>query len=134
MRDVAAIAHSASSPWTLFPYLIGKKLLFVFQQIFKVGKGLVCRWSFGGAVGSGCPIKQIFLVLMVMTVQAENFPVAPVRRVIFVVVVLMVDGEFAKRPAFKRPSTPAAHMRKELECLLAVAQIPHFPGAPRLCD
>jgi len=60
-------------------------------------------------------------VLVVVAVDAQEFPVAAVGRVVVVVVVAMVDGELAHRRVVEAPAAAAADPGVDLERPLAVA-------------
>jgi len=73
-------------------------------------------------------------MLIVVTVEAEQLPVAAIGWIVVVIVVLVMDRQFPEPPALKRPSAPPAHMRKEAERALAVTLFPQFAGATGLGD
>ena len=51
---------------------------------------------------------EILLVLHIVAVKTEQLPVAAVRRVVIVVMVLVMDREFAEFFPFEFPSAPRA--------------------------
>jgi len=53
-------------------------------------------------------------MLVVVAVQAEQLPVATVRRIVVVIVVAMMNGKFAQFFAGKIPTAASADMRKQL--------------------
>ncbi len=59
-------------------------------------------------------------MLVVMAVDAKEFPVAAVRRVVVMVVVLVMDREFLELFALELTSAAPADMRKKFERALAV--------------
>jgi len=60
-------------------------------------------------------------MFVVVAVQAEQFPIAAIRRVVVVVVIFVVNGQFAQvYPGKAAPAAPA-YPRVELECAFAVA-------------
>ncbi len=54
-------------------------------------------------------------MLIVMAVKAQEFPVASVGRIVVVVVILVMDCEFAEPFAFKLAPAPPADMGKYLK-------------------
>ena len=74
------------------------------------------------------------LVLVVVAIQAQQFPVAAVGRVVVVVVVAVVDGEFAQVGVGEAARTAAADPGVDLQRLLAVALIALFGGTARFGD
>ena len=75
---------------------------------------------------------QISRVLIVVAVQTQQFPVASVGRIIFVVVVFVVDRELTK--LFTLEFTPAARTDpgKHLERLLPITLFSLLAAAPGL--
>ncbi len=73
---------------------------------------------------------QIARVLVVMTVQAQKFPVAAVRWIVVVVVVLMMDREFTKFLTLEFASTFRTDPGKDPECPLPIAPFPLPAVAP----
>ena len=69
-----------------------------------------------------------------MAVDAEQFPIAAVRGIVVVVVVLMVDGQFPKPFAGKLPATARTNPWEELQCPLAIGLLKFFPSASGLGD
>lgn len=67
------------------------------------------------------PGAERFLMLVVVAVHTEQFPVAPIRRVVMVVVVLVMNGQFAQVLAREIPPAATAHMWKHGQRLFAVA-------------
>ena len=85
-------------------------------------------------VRRGRSFKQELLMLVVVAVKTEQLPVASVGRVVVVVVVLVMDREFAELLAFEFSAAPGADMRVHLERLLPVVLFPKLPVAPGLGD
>ena len=54
-------------------------------------------------------------MLVIVAVNAEQFPVAAVGRVVVVIVVPMVHRQFAKLLAFEFPDTSGADMGEEFQ-------------------
>src|SRR5690606_14939332 len=65
-------------------------------------------------------------VLLVVAVEAQEFPVAAVRGVVVVVVVDVVDGQFPQVGAGELPGAAGADPGVELQGLLPVALLPLF--------
>ena len=110
-------------------------LLLVFQQVSETGEWLVCRRLPAVAAGFGFAeglFIKILLVFIVVAVETEKLPVAPVRWIVIVIVVLVMDREFAKFLADEFPAAPRADMRVYPECQLPILLFPEFTIAPGL--
>jgi hypothetical protein len=70
-------------------------------------------------------------VFVIVAVDAQQFPVAAIRRVVVMVVVLMVHGKFAQLLAAEFPAAPGTNPGVNLEGLLAIRM---FPVSPRFSD
>ena len=57
----------------------------------------------------------MFFMLVVMTINTKEFPVAAVRRIILMVVILVVNRQFLQFSSGKLAAAATADMRKELE-------------------
>jgi hypothetical protein len=68
-------------------------------------------------------------VLIVVTIETEQLPVAPVGRVVVVVVVLMVDRELAQLLPSKFSSTMRTNPWKHFERLLSIGLLQLSLGA-----
>jgi hypothetical protein len=68
-------------------------------------------------------------MLIVMAVQAEEFPVTAVRRIVIVVVILVMDRELAQLSSVEFPAAVSADPGKEFERLIAEGLFPQreFP-------
>lgn len=66
---------------------------------------------------------DIASMFMIMAVDAEQFPVAAIRRIIFVVVVFVVHRELSKLFALKFTGTAATHGREKLQRLFPVSRL-----------
>jgi len=74
--------------------------------------------------GSACPAAVLLHaagVLMIMTIDAEQFPVAAVRRIVVVVVILVMDRQFPHFFAFKFAGAATAYMGEEFQRLFPIA-------------
>jgi hypothetical protein len=94
------------------------RLFFRFQQLLKRSEGFVDggRSILFPRRGFVSPFPdQVSRVFIVVAVKTQQFPVAAVKRVVLVVVILVVDREFAK--SLSRELTPAspADPREQLE-------------------
>jgi hypothetical protein len=99
-------------------------LLFLFEKIFQDGKGVVqsrgvaCILFPQSLVGIGYLLAG---VLVFVAVKTEQLPVAAVRRIVFVVVVPVVDGELLEAFAGEFPAAAATDVGIDLEGLFAIA-------------
>ena len=60
-------------------------------------------------------------MLVVMAVDAEEFPVAAVGRVVVMIVIPVVDRQLAQFPAFEFPGTSGTDMREKFQSLFPVS-------------
>jgi hypothetical protein len=110
-------------------------LILVFKQGIETGERPVCGSRGLPAVRGGLIIpicNRMPRVLILMTVHAQQLPVAAVGRVVIVIVILMVDRKFPESPALEFPPAAPADRRKELERAFAIALHPKFALAPDL--
>ena len=70
------------------------------------------------------------LVLIVVAVETEQLPVAPVGRIVVMVVVLVMDRELAQLLAVKFASAVRTDPRKHFERLLSIGLLQLSLGAP----
>jgi hypothetical protein len=63
-----------------------------------------------------------------MAVETQQFPVAAVRRIVVMVVVLVVDRQFPQALAFKFTAAVAADPGKQFKGFLPVGFFPLLPG------
>jgi len=73
-------------------------------------------------------------MLIVMTIYTEQLPVAAVRRVVFMVVILMMDREFTEFSACKFPAATGADPRVNPERALPVALLLERSVPPGFCN
>jgi hypothetical protein len=100
-----------------------ERLAFVLQQILEVGEWIVCGAGFRFTGAGRLALRGRFqqpLVFVVMAIDAQQLPVAAIGRVVIVIVVTVMHGEFLQ--IFTRELALAASTdpRVELERLLAV--------------
>ena len=70
------------------------------------------------------------LVLVVVAVETEQLPVAPVWRIVVVVMVLVMDSELVQLLAVKLSSAVCADPRTYFECVLSMGLVPLRLVAP----
>ncbi len=123
---------------SIIGYLAGSSCSFLrFDQFVEACKGVVAKRrlavQFAGnrAVVSS---RAVLLVLFIVAIQAEKFPVAAVGGIVGVVVVLMVDGQFAQRLTGKLPPAACTHVGKHGEGLVAVTGLTQCLFALSFCD
>lgn len=63
-------------------------------------------------------ITSMFLIV---TIDAEEFPVAPIERIVLVIVVFVMNSEIAQSFAGKFATASAANMRKQFECAVPIS-------------
>jgi hypothetical protein len=73
-------------------------------------------------------------MLVIVAVNAEQFPVAAVGRVVVVIVVPMVHRQFAKLLAFEFPDTSGADMGEEFQGPFPVSGLSQLFRLAHLCD
>jgi hypothetical protein len=67
-----------------------------------------------------CARFQLALVFIVVAINAQQFPVAAIGRIIVMVVVPVMDRQFTQAYAAEFPPTAAANPRIDLQRLLAI--------------
>ena len=73
-------------------------------------------------------------MFMVVAVDAEKLPVAAVGRVVGVVMVTVMHGQFAQSLPLELPATAAADVREEFQRPLPVAGLAHLFFLAHDCD
>jgi hypothetical protein len=73
-------------------------------------------------------------VFIVVAIETEQFPVAAVRRIVVVVMVLVMDRELSDFFPREFPPAPRTDRRVQLECLVPIGLLPEFAIVPRFCD
>ncbi len=80
-------------------------------------------------IGVGDLVAGVFIIV---AVNAQQLPVAPVRGIVVMVVVFMVHREFAQTLAAELATTTAANPWEKFEGALPITGFPFFPDTPRL--
>lgn len=122
-------------------FMAGSGLLFVFpagflfQQGIQAGKSFEGRrrllsYFFGRTYFFVVFLVYIARMLVVVAKKAEKFPIAAVGRIVVMIVVFVVDREFAKALAGELSSATGAYGREELHCPFPVAFFPLFAVSP----
>lgn len=75
------------------------------------------------AVGGGMNMACVFIL---MTIDTKQFPVAPVRWVIVVIMIAVMDGQFTQIGTVKVPAATATYPRKQFQCLLPIGLLSLF--------
>lgn len=76
----------------------------------------------GGTVGTAILLHPAGM-LVIVAVDAEQFPVAAVGGIVVVVVVDMVHGEFAELFSFEFTGAASAHQREQFQGLFPVSRL-----------
>jgi hypothetical protein len=71
------------------------------------------------------------LMLIVMAVQTQKLPVAAVGRVVIMVMIAVMYGQFAQILMIELARATSTHPRIELQCLLAITALALIDIAPR---
>jgi hypothetical protein len=74
--------------------------------------------------------QLIPLMLILMAVQTEQFPVAAIGRIVVVIVIFVMDRELAKLLAVKFSSATRTDPRKQFECVLSIGHWLSSLGVP----
>ena len=93
-------------------------MAFAPEQVGEMGEGCEGRRSFlvpDRWCRFGCISYQVPLVFIVMAVETEQLPVAPIERVVVMVVVFVVDGELVQLFAVKFSATMRTNPREKFE-------------------
>ena len=102
-----------------------------------MGKGLMDGSCLLLAAGRHHGIRiliQISRVLIVVAVETQQFPVAPVGRIVVVVVIFVMDRELAKFLALEFAPTARADPGVNLERLLPITLLSLLAAAAGLSD
>jgi hypothetical protein len=109
--------------------------VFLLEQPREIGERPVGRVRRAvGLPGEAARLIQRTLVFIVMAVEAQQFPVAAVGRVVVVVVVLVVHGQQVDGRVVEFPRAAAADPREQFQRLGSVAFFALLPDAPRVGD
>jgi len=114
-----------------------RRSLFIFQQGIETREWVVRRNLLLRAARRRFvrPIShQMPRVLIVVTVKTQQLPVAAVRRIVFVVVILVVDGELPQSLALEFAPAAPTNCWKYFERLLAIALHPNLSFASSLSN
>src|SRR6267143_1591931 len=109
------------------------RLFVAFEQVSEVGKGREGRRSIllpARRRLTRCVSHLIPLVLIVVAVETEQLPVAPVGRIVVVVVVLVLDRELAQLLAVKFASAVRTDPGEHFERLFSIGLLQLSLGAP----
>jgi len=82
-----------------------------------------------GIIGVGHLVAAVFVF---MAVKAQQFPVASVRRIVVMIVVFMVHGEFAQTLAAELSATTAANLWEKFKGAFPVTVLPFLLDTARL--
>ena len=111
----------------------GGRLGLALDQVSEMGEGREGRRSIL-LPARRCLTRRVShlipLVLIVVAVETEQFPVAPVGRIVVVVVVLVMDRELAQLLAVIFASAVRTDPRKHFERLLSIGLLQLSLGAP----
>lgn len=99
----------------------------------------ISEWPVRGAA-AGAAVRgrralglfKLALVLVIVAVDAQQFPIASIRRVIAVVVITVMDGKLVHRRAVELTSAPPTNPRVNFECAFPVAVITTLRRASRV--
>jgi hypothetical protein len=92
------------------------------------------RGAAGRRVLAGLAGFELTLVLVVVALKAQQFPVAAVGRIVVMIVVAMVHRQFAHIGMAELPRAATADPGVDFQRLLAVALFTLFGGAARVGD
>ena len=112
-------------------------LLFVLQQGREISERPVGRkWLLRAARRRPVtPLRiQIPRVLIVVTVETQQFPVVAIRRIVIVVVILVMNCQLAKSLAREFAPAPRTYPRKNPERSLPIGLCPTLSFAPHLVN
>lgn len=112
---------------------IGRLLSLALEQVGEAGERGECRWAIlllDRRRDINWVSDLIPLVLIVVTVEAEQLPVASVRRIVIVVVILVMDRELVQLFTIEFASAVRTDPRKYFECMFSMALVPLRLAAP----
>ena len=102
---------------------VERRLCVAFQHIRKIGKRLIGRRGFSLLARGRRPIRVSYLlprVLVFVTVETQQFPVAPIGWIVVVVMVPVMDRKLAKLLAAEFATAPRTDPGIYLERLLPI--------------
>ena len=111
---------------------VERRLCVAFQHIRKIGKRLIGRRGFSLLARGRRPIRVSYLlprVLVFVTVETQQFPVAPIGWIVVVVMVPVMDRKLAKLLAAEFATAPRTDPGIYLERLLPIGIGPLIAGA-----
>jgi len=97
------------------------------------------KWRVRGVARLCCPSIgvtavgfDLFLMLVVVTIDAEQLPVAAVGRIVIMIVIAVMNGQFTQVGQGKLPGATTANPRIYLESAFPIAIFPGFAGLSRI--
>ena len=107
--------------------------LFSLQHGFEVRKRIKRSTRALAATGRGiaAPRLKLPLVLVVMTIQTQQFPVTAIARIIIMIVVTVMHRQLMHILVCEFPAAAPANRRIHLQRLLTISLIPQLAGSPR---
>lgn len=103
------------------------------EQIRKMGKGGEGRRVIllsARRRATRCARHLIPLVLIVVAIETEQFPIAPIRRIVVVIMILVMDGELTEFLAFELSPAMRTDPWKHLERLFPIGFLQMSLGLP----
>lgn len=80
------------------------------------------------------PSFKLALMLVVVAIKAKQFPIAAVHRVVMVIVVAVMDRQFAQVGARESPRATTTHPRIDFQGLFAIRLATFIGGTARISD
>ena len=104
------------------------------EQVLEIGEWRVSRnamiWT--GEAAFLLTGLQLPLVFVIVAVEAQQFPVAAIQRVVVVIVITVVNCQLTQIGARERSGAPATYPRVDFQCPLAIRLPPLVGSATRV--
>jgi hypothetical protein len=92
------------------------------QSRLQIGKRVVrCQGSLATHASASSRLIQLTCMLVIVAIQAEQFPVAAIGRVVVMIVVLVMDRQLAQARTGKLAATSPTNPWEQFKCLLAIS-------------
>src|SRR5699024_666088 len=101
--------------------------LFLFHEIGEPCKGIKGALNLAAIGIFGSAVARNFLhalMFIIMTIETQQLPITAIARVIIMVMIAVMNGQFAHIAVIKLPLTAPTHPRIHFKCLLSIAHLP----------
>ena len=85
----------------------------------------------GGRAATVMPRQPELLVLVIVAIQAQQFPVTPIKGIIAMIMVFVVNRELPQSAPRELAATPCANVGKQLQRPLSITRFPQLQIATK---